>query len=74
MLLLRDILIFRLPLLAARRTIDDRLAYASRSKLAPFVEAARANARGSHVAEAFITMIMLDRAGIGPDLPQDAAR
>ena len=28
----------------------------------------RTNARGFHTAEAFITMIMLDRAGIGPQL------
>ena len=36
---LRDI--FALPLLAARRAIDDWLAYASRSQLAPFVKLAR---------------------------------
>ena len=97
---LRDI--FTLPLLAARRALDDWLAYASRSKLAPFVKLARtirtywssieatiewkltngiaesnnasigrirANARGFHDPEAFITMIMLDRAGLAPDLP-----
>ena len=97
---LRDI--FALPLLAARRAIDDWLAWASRSKLAPFVKLARTirhyrtsieatiewrltngiaesnnasiarirtNARGFHDPEAFITMIMLDRAGLGPDLP-----
>ena len=97
---LRDI--FTLPLLAARRALDDWLAYASRSKLAPFVKLARtirtyrssieatiewkltngiaesnnasigrirANARGFHDPEAFITMIMLDRAGLTPDLP-----
>ncbi len=29
----------------------------------------RSNARGYRDPEAFITMIMLDRAGIGPDLP-----
>jgi len=29
----------------------------------------RAIARGFHDPEAFIKMIMLDRAGIGPDLP-----
>ena len=33
----------------------------------------RANARGFHDPEAFITMIMLDRAGIGPDLPWTTA-
>ncbi len=97
---LRDIL--ALPLLAARRALDDWLAYASRSKLAPFVKLARtirsdrasieatiewkltngiaesnnaaigrirANARGFHDPQAFITMIMLDRAGLTPDLP-----
>ena len=97
---LRDI--FSLPLLAARRALDDWLAYASRSQLAPLVRLARtirryrasleatiewkltngiaesnnasigrirANARGFHDPDAFITMIMLDRAGIGPDLP-----
>ena len=89
-------------MLAARRALDDWLAYASRSKLAPFVKLARtirsyrpsieatiewkltngiaesnnaaigrirANARGFHDPHAFITMIMLDRAGIGPHLP-----
>lgn len=94
--------IFRLPLIAARRALDDWLAYASRSKLAPFVKLARTirayrasieatiewrltngiaesvnaaigrlrtNARGFHDPEAFVTMIMLDRAGIAPSLP-----
>lgn len=97
---LRDI--FKLPLFAARRALNDWLAYASRSKLAPFVKLARTlrhyrasieatiewritngiaesnnaaigrirtNARGFHDPEAFITMIMLDRAGIRPELP-----
>ena len=97
---LRDI--FSLPLIQARRALDDWLAYASRSKLAPFVKLARTirayrasieatieyrftngiaesnnasigrirtNARGFHDPDAFIAMIMLDRAGIGPDLP-----
>jgi transposase len=101
---LRDI--FTLPLLAARRALDDWLAYASRSKLAPFVKLARtirtyrssieatiewkltngiaesnnaaigrirANARGFHDPYAFITMIMLDRAGIAPHLPWTSA-
>ena len=78
------------------------MAWASRSKLAPFVRLARTirryrasieatiewrltngiaesnnaaigrirtNARGFHDPEAFITMIMLDRAGLRPDLP-----
>ena len=97
---LRDI--FAMGVIAAGRALDDWLAYASRSKLAPFVKLARtirhyrhsieatiewrltngiaesnnasigrirANARGVHDPEAFITMIMLDRAGLGPDLP-----
>ena len=97
---LRDI--FALPLPHAQRALDDWLAYASRSKLAPFVKLARTirsyrasieatiewkltngiaesnnasigrlrtNARGFHSADAFITMIMLDRAGIAPELP-----
>ena len=97
---LRDI--FTLPLLAARRALDDWLAYASRSQLNPFVKLARTirsyrpsieatiewkltngiaesnnaaigrirtNARGFHDPHAFITMIMLDRAGIAPHLP-----
>ena len=94
--------IFKMPLKAARRAIDDWLAYASRSRLAPFVKLARtirryresieatiewkltnglaesnnasigrirANARGFHDPHAFITMIMLDRAGLAPNLP-----
>ena len=98
--------IFKLPLLAARRALDDWLSYASRSRLGPFVKLARTirsyrssieatiewkitngiaeannaaigrlrtNARGFHDPEAFITMIMLDRAGIGPELPWRAS-
>ncbi len=94
--------IFALPLPAAGRALDDWLAYASRSRLGPFVKLARTirayrpsieatiewrvtngiaesvnscigrlrtNARGFHDPQAFITMIMLDRAGIGPHLP-----
>jgi transposase len=97
---LRDI--FSMSLLAARRALDDWLAYASRSQLEPLIKLARtirryrasieatiewkltngiaesnnasigrirANARGFHDPHAFITMIMLDRAGISPDLP-----
>lgn len=97
---LRDLL--QLGVSAARHALDAWLAYASRSKLAPFVKLARtirryrtsieatiewrltngiaesnnaaigrirANARGFHDPHAFITMIMLDRAGIAPDLP-----
>lgn len=101
---LRDV--FALPLIQARRALDDWLAYASRSKLAPFVKLARtirtyrasieatiewrftngvaesnnasigrirANARGFHDPEAFITMVMLDRAGLAPNLPWTTA-
>lgn len=97
---LRDI--FALPILQAQRALDDWLAYAARSKLAPFVKLARTirvyrasieatiewrltngiaesnnasigrirtNARGFHDPQAFITMIMLDRAGLAPQLP-----
>ena len=97
---LRDI--FTLPLIQARRALDDWLAYASRSKLAPFVRLARTirtyrasieatiewrltngiaesnnasigrirtNARGFHDPHAFITMVMLDRTGLTPNLP-----
>lgn len=97
---LRDI--FALPLLRARRALDTWLAYASRSRLAPFVKLARTirryrasieatiewrltngiaesnnasiarirtNARGFHDPQAFITMIMLDRADLAPNLP-----
>jgi transposase len=89
-------------LFRAQRALDEWLAYASRSKLPPFVKLARtirryrpsieatiewrltngiaesnnasigrirANARGFHDPEAFITMIMLDRAGLAPELP-----
>jgi len=91
-----------MPLIPARRALDDWLAYASRSRLAPFVKLARtirnyrtsieatiewkltngisesnnaaigrirSAARGFHEPESFITMIMLDRAGIAPRLP-----
>ena len=97
---LRDI--FALPLLKARRALDNWLHYATRSKLAPFVRLARTirtyrasieatiewrltngiaesnnasigrirtNARGFHNPEAFITMILLERADLGPNLP-----
>ena len=94
--------IFALPILSARRAIDDWLHYATRSKLKPFVKLARtiryyrasieatiewrltngiaesnnahigrlrSAARGFHTAQAFITMIMLDRSNIKPTLP-----
>jgi transposase len=101
---LREIL--KLPLRAARRALDEWLAWASRSKLDPFVRLARtirryrteieatiewrltngiaesnnsaigrirSNARGFHKPTNFITMIMLDRAGLTPDLPWEHA-
>ena len=101
---LRDI--FAMGLWPARRALDSWLAYASRSKLAPFVKLARTirryrasieatiewqltngiaesnnasigrlrtNARGFHDPHAFITMVMLDRAGLAPQLPWTAA-
>jgi transposase len=97
---LRDI--SALPLIQARAALDSWLAYATRSKLAPFVKLARTirryrnsieatiewqltngiaesnnasigrirtNARGFHDPHAFITMVMLDRAGLAPTLP-----
>jgi transposase len=94
--------IMGMPLVAARLALNAWLAYASRSRLAPFVKLARtirhyrdsieatiewkltngisesnnaaigrirSAARGFHDPESFITMIMLDRAGIAPQLP-----
>jgi transposase len=91
-----------LPLTRAQAALDEWLAWASRSKLAPFVKLARtirryrasieatiewkltngiaesnnaaigrlrSAARGFHDPQAFITMIMLDRADLAPDLP-----
>jgi transposase len=91
-----------LPLIQARAALDEWLAWASRSKLAPFVKLARtirryrasieatiewkltngiaesnnaaigrlrSAARGFHDPQAFITMIMLDRADLAPKLP-----
>lgn len=101
---LRDIL--AMTPVAAKAALDRWLAWASRSKLEPFVKLARtvrhyrasieaaiewrlsngisesvnasigrirANARGFHTAQAFITMILLDRAGIAPTLPWQQA-
>ena len=101
---LRDI--FTLKPAQAGPALDSWLAYASRSKLAPFIKLARTirtyrasieatiewrltngiaesnnasigrlrtNARGFHSAQAFITMVMLDRAGIAPQLPWTTA-
>lgn len=97
---LRELL--TLPLIQARAALDEWLAWASRSKLAPFVKLARtirryrasieatiewkltngiaesnnaaigrirSAARGFQDPKAFITMIMLDRADLAPDLP-----
>ena len=101
---LRDIM--SMPLITAKRALDDWLSYASRSRLGPFVNLARtirkyrdsidatiewkltngisesnnaaigrirSAARGFHDPESFITMIMLDRAGIAPQLPWASA-
>ena len=97
---LRELL--KLPLIQAKAALAEWLAWASRSKLAPFVKLARtirhyrasieatiewkltngiaesnnaaigrlrSAARGFQDPEAFITMIMLDRADLAPDLP-----
>lgn len=97
---LRELL--TLPLTQARAALDEWLAWASRSKLAPFVKLARtvrryrdsieatiewkltngiaesnnaaigrlrSAARGFKDPQAFITMIMLDRADLAPELP-----
>lgn len=101
---LRDV--FALPLIQARRALDAWLAYASRSRLAPFVKLARTirayrpsieatiewrltngiaesnnasigrirtNARGFHDPQALVTMVMLERAGLTPQLPWTSA-
>lgn len=98
--------IFAMPILAAQRALDEWLAWASRSKLEPFVKLARSirryrpaieatiewrltnglaesnnsaigrirtNARGFHKPASFITMIMLERAGLTPQLPWTTA-
>lgn len=98
--------ILQMPIIAARHALDEWLAWASRSRLAPFIKLARtirrfrteieatiewrltnglaesnnaaigrirSNARGFHDPKAFITMIMLDRAGLTPKLPWAAA-
>jgi len=101
---LRDIMAMRPT--AAATALDDWLAWASRSKLAPFVKLARTvrhyrasieatiewrltngiaesnnseigrlrrNARGFHKPEKFITMVMLSRDELCPDLPWNQA-
>ncbi len=98
--------IFALPLIQGRQALDEWLAWASRSKLAPFVKLARtirryrdsieatiewkltngiaesnnaaigrlrSAARGFQDPKAFITMIMLDRADLAPELPWASA-
>lgn len=97
---LREIL--AMPFLAACAALREWLAWASRSRLRPFVKLAatirrfrteieatiewrltnglaesnnsaigriRSNARGFHKPASFIIMIMLDRAGLTPELP-----
>ena len=97
---LRELL--RLPLIQAKAALNEWLAWASRSKLAPFVKLARTirhyrasieatiewkltngiaesnnaaigrlrgAARGFQDPQAFITMIMLDRGDLKPELP-----
>lgn len=94
--------LFSTPWVHVEHALAEWLAWASRSKLAPFVKLARtirgfrdsilatieygytnglaesnnasigrirANARGFKDPEAFIKMIMLDRAGLTPPLP-----
>lgn len=101
---LRELL--RLPLIKAKAALDEWLAWASRSKLAPFVKLARTirhyrasieatiewkltngiaesnnaaigrlrgAARGFQDPQAFITMIMLERAALKPELPWTTA-
>ncbi len=101
---LRELL--KLPLVQAQAALDQWLAWASRSKLAPFVKLARTirryrdsieatiewkltngiaesnnaaigrirgAARGFQDPTAFITMIMLERGGLTPDLPWTTA-
>ncbi|MGH3440452.1 MAG: ISL3 family transposase [Nitriliruptorales bacterium] len=98
--------LLELPLLHAQAALDRWLAWASRSKLAPFVTLARtirryrasieatiewkltngiaesnnaaigrirSAARGFQDPKAFITMIMLERADLAPELPWKAA-
>ena len=69
-------------LLAFGLTVDVSMIFHSQSQVLRIVQDAnrnasigrlRTNARGFHTADAFITMIMLDRAGIAPQLPWTAA-
>jgi len=62
---------------AYRTSIEATLEWKLTNGLAESTNAAigrlRANARGFHDPERFITMIMLDRAGLAPPLPWEAA-
>ena len=51
------------------RTIEWRLTNGIAESNNAAIGRIRANARGFHDPHAFITMTMLDRAGIGPNLP-----
>ena len=74
---LRDLL--AMPLIAARRALDDWLAYASRSRLAPFVKLARTIRHYRASIEATIEWHLTNgiaesnNTGIGPDLPWASA-
>jgi transposase len=58
---------------AFRSSIEAMLEWKLTNGIAESVNAAigriRSNARGFHEPQAFITMIMLDRSGLGPELP-----
>ena len=70
--------IFALPLLTARRAIDDWLVYATRSKLKPFVKLARTIRTYRASLEATIEWRLTNgiaesnNAGIKPTLPWPA--
>ena len=50
-------------------TIEGKLTNGTAESNNAAIGRLRANARGFHDPQAFITMIMLDRGGLGPDLP-----
>jgi transposase len=54
-------------------TIEWRLTNGIAESNNAFIGRIRANARGFHDPEAFITMIMLDRGGLTPPLPWKTA-